>query len=50
MSEKVIKGLASVVGIETDHQQAMRAYAKTLAKWREHVKEAKRQEAEARET
>lgn len=50
IAEKLVEGLASLVGIETAHQRAMKRHASTVAAWREQVQEAKRQDACAWET
>lgn len=48
--EKLVEGLASLVGIETEHQRAMKRHASAVAAWRERVQEAKQQDASAWET
>ena len=50
ITEKLVEGLASLVGIETAHQRAMKRHASAVAAWREQVQEAKRQDACAWET
>lgn len=50
IAERLVEGLAALVGIETAHQRAMKRHASAVAAWREQVQEAKRQDACAWET
>lgn len=44
---KLVEGLASVLGIDTAHQQRMTAHQEAMARWREQVREAKAQDRAA---
>lgn len=47
IAEKLVEGLALMVGIETAHQQAIKRHAQAMKLWRERVNEAKRLDADA---
>lgn len=47
IAEKLVEGLASLVGVETAHQRAMKRHASAVAAWREQVQEAKRHDSSA---
>jgi hypothetical protein len=44
LGEKLIEGLASVIGIETEHQRQIKAHAKSMVKWHEDMRHAKEQD------
>ena len=46
-THRLVEGLASLVGIETKHQQALAQHSKALAAWRAKAQEAKCQDASA---
>ena len=47
IGERLVEGLASLVGIETQHQREKKDYATAVAAWRGKVQEAKQQDASA---
>lgn len=47
IAEKLVEGLASLIGIETEHQRAKKQHALAVASWQKRVKEAKRLDAAA---
>jgi hypothetical protein len=47
IGERLVEGLASLVGIETRHQRETKAHTKAIAAWRVQVQKAKQQDASA---